>query len=70
MTMSEREYKIAQNKAKYGLTQGEINRLYLPKAKKILNGDQVLSLDQIFHPKSNFSTLEKIHHLENLRGAL
>jgi hypothetical protein len=25
-------------------------------------------LNQIFQPKSNFSTVEKIHHLENLKN--
>ena len=31
MTMSERQYKIDQNKGKYGLTAAEINSLNLPK---------------------------------------
>lgn len=73
MTMAEREQKIAQNKEKYGLMEAEIEELRLPK-KKHLSGksgsELVLTLDQIFHPKSNFSTLEKIHHLHNLRDAL
>ena len=30
----------------------------------------ILNLNQIFQPKSNFSTVEKIHHLENLKKAI
>ena len=74
MTSAERAKRISQNKAKYGLSQPEIDTLELPKGKKHLSGksssEPVLLIQQIMNPKSNFSTVEKIHHLENLKEAL
>jgi len=51
--------KIKANKKRYGLRLEEIKALRLPKvAKKHSKGEVVLTVDQIFHPKSNFSILE------------
>lgn len=54
----------------------EIKSLKLPKSLsangKAKGGKDslILSIDQIFSAKSNFSVLEKIQHLERLTGAL
>ena len=71
LTQEEREKKIKQNKITYGLSMEEIRNLRLPKSNKTgsKRGDTVLTLDQIFHPKSNFSIMEKLHHLTNLGQA-
>lgn len=72
MTILQRQQKIEENKKKYGLRQEEIKKLKKPigfsknNKKRIV----VLNLNQIFQPKSNFSTVEKIYHLENLKKAI
>uniref|UniRef100_A0A7S3CPK8 Uncharacterized protein n=1 Tax=Strombidium rassoulzadegani TaxID=1082188 RepID=A0A7S3CPK8_9SPIT len=70
MTAPEREIKIGQNQEKYGLLKGEIEAINLDKFKQRMNDKNVvLTIKQIFHPKSNFSVIEKIHHLKNLSRA-
>jgi hypothetical protein len=70
LTAENREIKIKQNKLKYGLSNEYIKSLRLPKAqKRSRKGEVVLSLEQIFHVKSNFSIVEKLHHLQNLKSA-
>ena len=68
LTAKEREEKIKINKKKYGLIPEEIRSLQMPKVRKSKR-DTVLTLEQIFHPKSNFSIVEKLHHLTNLKNA-
>jgi hypothetical protein len=65
LTAKEREIKIKQNHMKYGLTFMEIKnlRLKLPTKSGMTKGEATLTLEQIFHPKSNFSIVEKLHHL-------
>ena len=53
----------------------EIKALKLPKSvaagrKKGGSGGLVLTIEQIFNAKSNFSVVEKIMHLERLSSAL
>jgi hypothetical protein len=71
LTSEEKDRRIKFNQAKYALTKDEIAALRLPvnKSKHSHNTKQenILTLDQIFHPKSNFSIVEKLHHLHNLR---
>lgn len=75
-TAIERDSRIKLNKLKYGLKMDEIKALKLPKSHsangKAKGGKDslILSIDQIFSAKSNFSVLEKIQHLERLTGAL
>ena len=70
LTAEEREFKIRQNKKKYGLKPEEIKELKLPKSRNGQKSEVVLTVEQIFHPKSNFSKIEKLHHLSNLRSAI
>ena len=72
MTTQERAMKIESNRRKYGLSAQEIKAIRVPKASVTKSGqsDPVLTLEQIFHPKSNFSIIEKINHLENLKQAI
>jgi ABC-type antimicrobial peptide transport system ATPase subunit len=70
LTAEEREQKIKQNKKKYGLRPEVIRSLKLPQARKTQKSEVVLTVEQIFHPKSNFSKIEKLHHLSNLRAAI
>ncbi len=64
------------NKNKYGLTLAEIKKLTLSKTSISAKGHKggkvapVLSIEQIFNAKSNFSVVEKIQHLEQLQFAL
>lgn len=72
MTAEEREQRIKQNQEKYGLTQKEINHLMLPTSKNQFKSDVksrelVLTLEQISNPKNNFSIIEKLLHLNNLK---
>mmetsp|Transcript_2893 Transcript_2893/g.2722 ORF Transcript_2893/g.2722 Transcript_2893/m.2722 type:complete len:140 (-) Transcript_2893:96-515(-) len=69
LTAKEREKRINMNKERYGLTLQEIKSLKLPKAVGVQK-DLLLSLDQIFNAKSNFSVVEKLHHLEILKEAI
>ena len=61
--------KRDKNKKKYGLSVQFVENLKLPKAmtKEWL---KVLTYDQIMRNASNFSTVEKIHHLTILQEAL
>ena len=61
--------KREANKKKYGLSHAFVQNLKLPKAqtKEWL---KVLTLDQILRDSANFSTTEKISHLEVLKEAL
>ena len=71
MTAEEREKKIKENMQKFGLKPDEIRKLRIPKNRESRRGGQVaLQLDQIFHPKSNFSIVEKLNHLHILRMAI
>lgn len=47
-----------------------IKQLKLPKPVTSKKQGVVLSIDQIFHAKSNFSIVEKLNHLEVLKQAL
>ena len=71
MTAEERELRIKQNQEKYGLSQKEINEIKLQANKKYFNitNAELLKIDQIINPKNNFSTIEKLVHLHNLRLA-
>lgn len=73
--MAERNQRIAINKKKYGLSRQFIKTLKLPKSQHsghkpskhgIKGAGLVLTIEQIFHAKSNFSCVEKIQHLERL----
>ena len=73
MSVDERRIRILQNKEKYGLTAKEIARIKLPgnyqersNKKRIV----VLNLEQIMSVKSNFSIVEKLTHLQNLKRAI
>lgn len=71
MTAEDREKKIKENKYKYGLKADEIRKLRIPKNRESRRGGEVaLQIDQIFHPKSNFSIVEKLNHLHVLRAAI
>jgi hypothetical protein len=71
MTTEDRETRLKHNRKQYGLSPDDIRLLKVPVPKKLKANDEVvLTVDQIFHPKSNFSKIEKIHHLENLRNAI
>lgn len=62
-TANERDARIKLNRQKYGLTMAEIKALKLPKSvaagrKKGGSGGIVLTVEQIFNAKSNFSVVE------------
>lgn len=61
--------KRDKNRKKYGLSVHFVENLKLPKAmtKEWL---KVLTFEQIMRNASNFSTVEKIHHLTILEEAL
>ena len=63
------ERKRAANLKEFGLPLSFVNNLRLPKAqtKEWL---KVLTYEQIMRPASNFSVIEKIHHLRILEEAL
>ena len=69
LTAKEREKRIKLNKQKYGLSQVEIKAMKLPKPVDA-RMDVILTIDQIFNAKSNFSVIEKLHHLDTLKTAL
>lgn len=74
-TASERDARIKLNKQKYGLSNAEIKAFKMPKTAGTGKGQReqggiLLTMDQIFNPKSHFSVVEKIQHLERLQGAL
>ena len=58
-----------KNQKLFGLSQRFVASLHLPKAK-VREWLKVLTLEQILAPKSNFSSAEKVHHLEILKKAL
>lgn len=59
MTAKERERRIKLNNTKYGLTKSEIRETKMPKAEN-RKKEVVLTLEQIFNLKSNFSVVEKL----------
>mmetsp|Transcript_6337 Transcript_6337/g.4774 ORF Transcript_6337/g.4774 Transcript_6337/m.4774 type:complete len:113 (+) Transcript_6337:237-575(+) len=69
LTVKEREKRINANKERYGLSAVQIKALKLPKAVEVQK-DFILSHDQIFNVKNNFSVAEKLHHLEILKRAI
>jgi len=76
LTAKERDQRIKLNKQKYGLPLAEIKGLKIPKTSVVKGGKSggagglVLTIEQIFNAKSNFSVVEKIQHLERLQVAL
>ena len=67
LTAQNREMRIKENNQKYGLTSHEIKALKLPKPA---SKQTFLTIEQIFHPKSNFSIVEKLVELEKLRDGI
>ena len=57
------------NKQKYGLDSTYTKSLRLPKPQTSKR-EVVLSVDQIFNAKSNFTVVEKLTRLESLKHAL
>mmetsp|Transcript_9174 Transcript_9174/g.12502 ORF Transcript_9174/g.12502 Transcript_9174/m.12502 type:complete len:101 (+) Transcript_9174:349-651(+) len=68
-TKAQVERKREANKKAFGLSANFVNNLRLPKAqtKEWL---KVLTFEQIMRQASNFSVIEKIHHLRILEEAL
>ncbi|CDW84997.1 UNKNOWN [Stylonychia lemnae] len=69
LTQLEKEKRLKLNKQKYGLELTYIKSLRLPKPVNNKK-EVVLSIDQIFNAKSNFSVVEKLKHLEGLKISL
>ena len=68
-TKQQIDRKREANKRQFGLPISFVTNLKLPKAqtKEWL---KVLTLEQIMRSASNFSTIEKVHHLKILEEAL
>lgn len=58
-----------QNKKKFGLSSTFVNNLELPRAR-VKEWLKVLNIEQIMGGRSNFSSAEKVHHLQILVTAL
>ncbi len=58
-----------KNKKLFGLSSTFVSNLHLPKAR-VKEWLKVLTIDQIMSDRSNFSTGEKVHHLNILITAL
>lgn len=57
------------NQRRFGLSQVFVAGLNLPRVK-VREWLKVLTYEQIMNGRSNFSTAEKIHHLQTLKTAL
>ena len=59
--------RIRENMKRYGLSNDDIKKLKLPKPASRVT---FLTIEQIFHPKSNFSIVEQVVELEKLRDGI
>ena len=60
--------KIEENRVKYGLSKKEIDALQFPQSE--YKGGNIMSLEQIFNPKNNFNTIDKLNKLNMLKKGI
>ena len=67
MTTAQRDRKRRENQKLYGLTKEQLDAIQLPPK---LKNEHLMTRTQIYLPKTNLSTIEKLYHLHILEEHL